>query len=156
MLPYCDAVSYLPDDILVKVDRASMAVSLETRVPFLDHRVAAVAARIPHSMKIRGAQGKHILRQLLYREAPRHLFDRPKAGFAIPVGEWIRGPLRPWAEELLEPKRMADVGWFNPAIVQHRWREHLAGRRDSTPALWAVLMFQSWLREQRSDVALAA
>lgn len=85
-----------------------------------------------------------------------HLFDRPKAGFAIPVGEWIRGPLRPWAEELLEPKRMADDGWFNPAIVQHRWREHLAGRRDSTPALWAVLMFQSWLREQRSDVALAA
>jgi asparagine synthase (glutamine-hydrolysing) len=153
---YCDAVSYLPDDILAKVDRASMAVGLETRVPFLDHRVAAVAARIPLSMKIRGAEGKAILRQLLYREAPSHLFERPKAGFAVPVGEWIRGPLRPWAEELLDAKRMADDGWFNPAIVQRRWRDHLAGRRDSTPALWAVLMFQAWFREQRSDVALAA
>jgi len=153
---YCDAVSYLPDDILCKVDRASMAVSLETRVPFLDHRVAAVAARIPLSMKIRGNQGKHVLRQLLYREAPSHLFERPKAGFAIPVGQWIRGPLRPWAEDLLNPKRMSEDGWFDPAIVQRRWQDHLAGRRDSTPALWAVLMFQAWVREQKSGLALAA
>jgi asparagine synthase (glutamine-hydrolysing) len=153
---YCDAVSYLPDDILAKVDRASMAVGLETRVPFLDHRVAALAARIPLSMKIRGAQGKQILRQLLYRDVPRKLFERPKAGFAIPVGQWVRGPLRPWAEELLEPKRMAEEGLFDPAIVQWRWQDHLAGRRDSTPALWSILMFQAWVREQKSQLALAA
>lgn len=145
---YCDAVSYLPDDILAKVDRASMAVSLETRVPFLDHRLAALAARVPQSMKIRGRQGKYILRQLLYREAPKELFERPKAGFAVPVGKWIKGPLRPWAEDLLDPGRMANEGWFKPAIVHRRWQDHLAGRRDSTPALWAVLMFQAWLRAQ--------
>jgi asparagine synthase (glutamine-hydrolysing) len=153
---YCDAVSYLPDDILAKVDRASMAVSLETRVPYLDHRVAALAARIPLAMKIQGLHGKHILRQLLYRELPPALVDRPKAGFAIPVGEWIKGPLRPWAEELLQPAAMAADGWFHPAIVQRRWRDHLTGRRDSTPALWAILMFQSWLREQKESMPLAA
>jgi asparagine synthase (glutamine-hydrolysing) len=153
---FCDAVSYLPDDILAKVDRASMAVSLETRVPFLDHRVAALAARIPLSMKIKGLHGKAILRQLLYREVPAGLFDRPKAGFAIPVGDWIKGPLRPWAEDLLDPGAMVAEGWFNPAIVQRRWQSHLAGRSDSTPALWAILMFQSWLREEKEAVALAA
>lgn len=153
---YCDAVSYLPGDILCKVDRAAMAVGLETRVPFLDHRVAEMAARIPIDLKVRGAHGKHILRQLLYREVPRELFDRPKAGFAIPVGDWIKGELRPWAEDLLDPARMNQEGWFDPAIVQRRWREHLAGRSDSTAALWAILMFQSWLREQRRPVALAA
>jgi asparagine synthase (glutamine-hydrolysing) len=145
---YCDAVSYLPDDILCKVDRAAMAVSLETRVPFLDHRVAELAARIPVSMKVRGGKGKHILRELLYREAPRALFERPKAGFAIPVGEWLKGPLRPWAEDLLEPGRMAQEGWLDPAVVRRRWQEHLSGRRDSTPALWAVLMFQAWHRQE--------
>jgi asparagine synthase (glutamine-hydrolysing) len=144
---YCDAVSYLPDDILCKVDRASMAVSLETRVPFLDHRVAELAARIPLSMKVRGGKGKHILRELLYREAPRALFERPKAGFAIPVGEWIKGPLRGWAEDLLDPARLAADGFFDPAAVRGRWKEHLSGRRDATPALWAVLMFQAWQRE---------
>jgi asparagine synthase (glutamine-hydrolysing) len=145
---YCDATSYLPDDILCKVDRASMAVSLESRVPFLDHRVAELAARIPVSMKVKGGKGKHILRELLYREAPRALFERPKAGFAVPVGEWLRGPLRPWAEDLLEPGRMAQEGYFDAAIVRRRWREHLSGRRDSTPALWAVLMFQAWHRQE--------
>src|SRR5207253_2802863 len=113
---YLDLISYLPDDILCKVDRASMAVSLESRVPFLDHRVAALAARIPIAMKIRGGTGKHILRQLLYREAPRELFERPKAGFAIPIGEWLRGPLRDWAEDLLDPGRMREQGWFNPEV----------------------------------------
>lgn len=153
---YCDAIAYLPDDILCKVDRASMAVSLESRVPYLDHRVAAVAARIPLNLKLRGGRGKHILRELLYREAPRHLFERPKAGFAIPVCEWIKGPLRPWAEELLDPLKMAEEGWFDPNLIHRRWRDHLAGRRDSTAALWAILMFQNWLREQKQSVALAA
>ena len=153
---YCDAVSYLPDDILCKVDRASMAVSLETRVPYLDHRVAEVAAHIPLGLKVRGPTGKYILRQLLYGHVPEHLFDRPKAGFAIPVGEWIRGPLRAWAEELLDPARMASDGWFDAAIVRRRWADHLSRRRDSTQALWAVLMFQAWRAEQRQKVPLAA
>ena len=153
---YCDAVSYLPDDILCKVDRASMAVSLETRVPFLDHRVAALAARIPLAMKVSDGRGKQILRDLLFREAPRELFDRPKSGFAIPVGQWIKGDLRPWAEDLLDPARMAGEGWFDPAIVQRRWRDHLSGQRDSTPALWAVLMFQAWLRSQQDCMSKAA
>jgi asparagine synthase (glutamine-hydrolysing) len=144
---YCDAVSYLPDDILAKVDRAAMAVSLETRVPFLDHRVAAVAARIPERMKIKGGSGKDILKTLLYREAPRALFERPKAGFGAPVGEWIKGPLRPWAEDLLDPLRMKEGGWFDPEIVQRRWKQHLGGQSDSTPALWAILMFEAWRRE---------
>jgi asparagine synthase (glutamine-hydrolysing) len=153
---YRDAVTYLPDDILCKVDRASMAVSLESRVPFLDHRVAALAARIPLGFKLRGGRGKDILRQLLYREAPRQLFERPKAGFAVPVGEWIKGPLRSWAEELLDPTKMREEGWFDPALVQRRWQDHLAGRRDSTAALWAVLMFQAWMSEQKGSLALAA
>ncbi|MGI8704735.1 MAG: asparagine synthase (glutamine-hydrolyzing) [Sphingomicrobium sp.] len=153
---YFDAVSYLPDDILCKVDRASMAVSLETRVPFLDHRVAELAACIPLAMKIRDGSGKQILRKLLYREAPQSLFDRPKAGFAVPVGEWIKGPLRPWAEELLDPARMVAEGWLDANLVGRRWRDHLSGRRESTPAIWAILMFQSWLRAQEESVAVAA
>ena len=144
---FWDSVSYLPDDILAKVDRASMAVSLETRVPFLDHRVAAVAARIPSALKIKDGKSKHILRQLLYREAPRALFERPKTGFGIPVGDWIKGPLRDWAEDLLDPAHMAQDGWFDTPRIQRRWHEHLAGRRDSTSSLWAVLMFQAWNRK---------
>jgi asparagine synthase (glutamine-hydrolysing) len=144
---YCDARSYLPDDILCKVDRAAMAVSLETRVPFLDHRVAELAARIPIDLKIRGGTGKHILRRILYREAPAALFERPKAGFAIPVGEWIKGPLRPWAEALLDRRRLAEEGYFDPEIVHRRWRQHLSGGSDSTAALWAILMFQAWIGE---------
>jgi asparagine synthase (glutamine-hydrolysing) len=144
---YCDAVSYLPDDILCKVDRASMAVSLESRVPFLDHRVAEYAAAIPLGMKVKGGKGKHILRRLLYREAPEALFERPKAGFAVPVGEWIKGPLRDWAETLLSADRLRREGWFDAAMIRRRWQQHLSGQRDSTPALWAVLMFQAWLDE---------
>lgn len=145
---YCDAVTYLPDDILCKVDRAAMAVSLETRVPFLDHRLAEAAARVPVALNLRAGRGKEVLRDVLFRHAPPALFDRPKAGFGIPVGEWIRGPLRDWAEHLLDPRRMAQQGWFDAGMVQARWQAHLAGRRDSTPALWAVLMFQAWLDEQ--------
>ena len=127
-----------------------MAVALETRVPFLDHRVAELAARIPLGLKIRGGKGKHIVRKLLYGLVPRELIDRPKAGFGVPVGEWIKGPLRPWAEDLLDPGLIRAQGWFDPDIVSARWRQHLSGRRDSTPALWAILMFQSWLSAQDS------
>ena len=143
-----DATGYLPDDILTKVDRASMAVGLETRVPLLDHRLTAVAARIPLSMKVDGGVGKQILRKALFARAPAALFDRPKAGFAVPVGKWIKGPLRDWAENLLDPRRLATEGWLDPAIVAARWKDHLSGRRDSTAAIWSVLMFQAWLDEQ--------
>ncbi|HVM22691.1 MAG TPA: asparagine synthase (glutamine-hydrolyzing) [Sphingomicrobium sp.] len=152
---YCDAVSYLPDDILCKVDRAAMGVSLETRVPFLDHRVAAVAARIPVGMKIRGGSGKHVLRDLLYREAPRELLERPKSGFGIPVGEWIKGPLRGWAEDLLDTRRMRHDGWFDAAAVERVWRNHLAGTRDATFSIWSILMFEAW-RRSHSSIAVEA
>lgn len=145
---YADAVGYLPDDILVKVDRASMAVSLESRVPFLDHRVAALAARIDPALKVRGGKGKHILRTLLDRHVPRPLIDRPKAGFAVPVGEWIKGPLRDWAEYLLDRRRLEQGGYWDAGLVRARWDAHLAGV-DSTPAIWSVLMFQAWLESQK-------
>jgi asparagine synthase (glutamine-hydrolysing) len=121
-----------------------MAHSLEGRVPFLDHRVAEYAARIPIGMKIRGGTGKAILRDILYEELPRTLFERPKAGFGIPVGEWLRGPLRDWAEALLSRDALTRDGLIDPAPIRARWRRHLGGREDATQALWAVLMFQAW------------
>lgn len=142
---YRDSMTYLPDDILCKVDRAAMAASLETRVPFLDHRVAELAWRLPLSMKVRDGRGKWILRQVLYRNVPRELIDRPKTGFGIPVGRWLRGPLRSWAESLLDPQRLQAEGYFHEKPIQNKWREHLVGTRDHTASLWAVLMFQSWL-----------
>jgi asparagine synthase (glutamine-hydrolysing) len=142
---YRDSMGYLPDDILCKVDRAAMATSLETRVPFLDHRVAEVAWRLPPHMKIRGNVGKWALRQVLYQHVPRELIERPKAGFAIPMGQWLRGPLRDWAEELLNEQRLQAEGYFHPQPIRARWAEHLSGQRDHTPSLWAVLMFQTWL-----------
>jgi asparagine synthase (glutamine-hydrolysing) len=153
---YCDATSYLPDDILCKVDRASMAVGLEAHAPYLDHRVAEVAARIPLSMKIKDKQGKLVLKKLLFREAPPELFRRPKSGFAIPVGEWIKGPLRDWAEDLLDPAIIRSEGWLDASSVAWRWHDHLSGKQDSTAALWAILMFQAWLRAQRVETAAAA
>ncbi len=125
-----------------------MAVALETRVPFLDHRVAALAARIPLSMKTGDGHGKLILRKLLGRHIPRALVERPKAGFQVPIGEWLKGPLRDWAEDLLEPSRLRSDGWFEADAVGSRWRGHLTGKRDSTAALWAILMFQAWLRTE--------
>lgn len=142
---YQDTLAYLPDDILCKVDRAAMAVSLETRVPFLDHRVAELAWRLPMHLKIRGNEGKWALRQVLYRHVPRELIERPKAGFAIPVGQWLRGPLREWAEGLLDEARLRREGYLDPAPIRKAWRQHISGRHDWTGRLWAVLMFQAWL-----------
>ena len=145
---YRDAMTYLPDDILCKVDRAAMGVSLETRVPFLDPAVVALAWRLPMSMKVRGDTGKWALREVLYRHVPRALIERPKAGFGIPVGEWLRGPLRPWAEALLDPARLKSEGYLECAPIQEIWRDHLSGRRDWSPRLWTILMFQAWLEAQ--------
>lgn len=142
---FLDAVTYLPDDILVKLDRATMAVSLEGRVPYLDHRVVEFAAQLPLSMKLRNGRGKWILRQLLYQYVPRDLLDRPKKGFSLPIEEWLRGPLREWAEELLCENRLRREGYFQPAIVRKVWEDHLSGQRDFRHHVWAVLMFQSWL-----------
>ena len=139
-----DMRSYLPDDILCKVDRAAMGVSLETRTPFLDPDVIALAARLPMEMKIRDGQGKWALRQILYQHVPREMIERPKAGFAIPIGIWLRGPLVDWAEDLLSRERLAKDGFFAPDIIRQTWAEHLSGRRDWTTRLWAILMFQAW------------
>ncbi len=150
---YLDTVTYLPDDILVKLDRASMAVSLESRVPMLDPRVLEFAWRLPMSMKVFGGAGKHILRQVLYRHVPKAMVERPKTGFGIPVQEWIRAGLRGWAEELLDERRLRDQGFFNPAPIRRKWKEHLSGHRNWGGALWGVLMFQSWLEDQKAGGA---
>ena len=144
---YRDSMTYLPDDILCKVDRAAMASSLETRVPFLDHRVVELAWQLPLGLKIMGGKGKWPLRQVLYRHVPRKLIERPKAGFGIPVGQWLRGSLRPWAENLLDHNRLSAEGYFYPEPIRKKWTEHLSGRRDHTASLWAVLMFQAWLEQ---------
>ncbi len=121
-----------------------MAVSLETRVPFLDHRVAELSWRLPLHMKVRGGEGKWALRQVLYKYVPRELIERPKSGFGIPVGQWLRGPLRAWAESLLDEQRLVKEGFFSPGPIRQRWAQHLCGARDHTASLWAVLMFQAW------------
>lgn len=145
-LMLADACAYLPADILVKVDRASMAASLETRAPFLDHRVSAVAWRLPLVSKIRGGTGKWALRQLLARHVPAELIERPKTGFAMPIGVWLRGPLRPWAEDLLQPQLLQSQGYLQPEPIQRIWQAHQRGA-DHTPQLWSVLMWQAWLAE---------
>lgn len=144
-----DQLSYLPDDILVKVDRAAMAYGLETRAPFLDHRLVEFAWGLPRQQKIRDGQTKWLLRQVLYRHVPRALIERPKQGFAVPLDAWLRGPLRDWAESLLSPERLRLEGFFVAERVRQAWGQHQSGQRNRAHELWDVLMFQAWLQDQR-------
>lgn len=147
---YLDTMTYLPDDLLTKVDRASMGVGLEVRVPFLDHRVVDFVWRLPLTFKIKNGQSKWLLRQVLYRHIPPALIDRPKMGFSAPIGIWLRGRLRPWAEELLDARRLQREGIFNPKPIRKLWTDFLRGKNNLYTWLWDVLMFQAWLEHSRS------
>ncbi|HXF71392.1 MAG TPA: asparagine synthase (glutamine-hydrolyzing), partial [Actinomycetota bacterium] len=149
-----DALTYLPDDILAKVDRASMSVSLEVRVPFLDHRVVEFAWSLPASLKVRDGRGKLPLRAVLSRHVPAALVERPKMGFGVPIGDWLRGPLRGWAQDLLDPERIRSEGFLRPEPIAAAWEEHLSGRRNRQYQLWDVLMLQAWLETWGTGAAV--
>jgi asparagine synthase (glutamine-hydrolysing) len=146
---YFDLVTYLPDNILVKLDRASMSVGLEGRVPLLDHRVVEFAWRLPLHMKTRNNQSKWLLKQVLFRHLPKEMVERPKTGFGIPIGEWLRGSLRDWAESLLDGTRLKSDGYFEPKVIRQFWSEHLSGKKNQSHDLWVVLMFQAWLENSQ-------
>jgi asparagine synthase (glutamine-hydrolysing) len=153
---HLDLMCYLPDDVLVKVDRAAMGVSLETRTPFLDHRVVEFAARLPLRMKLRNKQSKWILRKVLDRYVPRSFVERPKMGFGVPLHDWLRGPLREWADSKLDATHIARHDIFDTAEVQHIWQEHIRGYSNNAATLWPILMFDSWADTLKSsDVASA-
>ena len=143
-----DALTYLPDDILTKVDRAAMSVSLETRVPLLDHRLVELSCRIPYKMKVRNGQGKWLLRQVLKNYVPNELIDQPKRGFAVPVDGWMRGPLREWCEDLLSASRLSDQGILEPGLIRNRWDQHIRNEYNWRDSLWFVLMFQAWRQKE--------
>ncbi len=148
-----DSIDFLPDDILAKVDRATMAVSLEARAPFLDHRIAEFAYRLPRPLIYRQRHGKWLLRKVLERYVPPALFDRPKMGFGVPLADWLRGPLRTWADDLLSDGRLRREGYWSSAVVRAAWSAHQAGKVDSSSRLWPILMFQSWLDRQRAELS---
>jgi len=144
-----DFLTYLPDDILVKVDRSAMASSLETRAPFLDHKLIEYVWRIPQSYKLRNGHGKWILKKILGQYVPNNLIDRPKMGFGVPIENWLRGPIKDWAENLLNEKKLKQDGIFNSKIIRDKWQDHLSGKKNWHHDLWNILMFQSWINEKK-------
>ncbi|PCH55673.1 MAG: hypothetical protein COC15_04075 [Legionellales bacterium] len=149
-MQYIDSVTYLPDDILTKVDRASMAHGLEARVPLLDHRLIEYAWQLPMRVKVKQGKSKWILREIASRHNIGDLIDRPKMGFGVPIDHWLRQQLKPWAEDLLSIENLQKSGLLNAANIRGRWQEHLSGKRDWHPHLWNILMFQEWFVQYKS------
>ena len=150
LMMYLDSVTYLPEDILTKVDRASMAVSLEARVPLIDHELVECAWSLPQRFKIRDGEGKWILKQIVHRHVPEAMMRRPKMGFGVPIDKWLRGPLKSWASELLDRDRLTAEGFFEPSVVCDLFERHLSGKAQLELQLWSILMFQSWYSLQGS------